>query len=418
MAKSPETRIALRADASLQIGTGHVLRCLTLADALSARGADCQFICRAHEGNLIEFIRDKGYVAHGLPILPSAGSNPTTQGSDALIRPTLGHGPTVRPELVEGRCRHRASTGHIPSLADGSATDWDLTHSDWLGVTQAQDADACAPILAVQRPDWLIVDHYSLDARWERALAPHYRKLMVIDDLADRPHACDLLLDQTFGRDVADYRPLVPADCRLLCGSHYALLRPEFAALRPYSLQRRARPALRELLITMGGVDKDNATEQVLQALRACPLPADCRITVVMGATAPWLEEVRMQAQDIPWPTRVLVGVSDMAQLMADSDLAIGAAGATSWERCCLGLPTAMMVLAENQRHAARLLEQANAARMLDLTTNFQKRFTEFINEIFASETCLAQLRDNASKVTDGQGCEHVADWLMRKEKE
>lgn len=373
-------KVSFRADASLQIGTGHVMRCLTLADALVARGADCQFICRAHEGNLIEFIRSKGYVAHALPIA------------------------------------HEASTGSTASGPAASAPD--LAHAHWLGATQAQDAEACAPILAAQRPDWLIVDHYALDARWERALAPHYRKLMVIDDLADRPHACNLLLDQTFGRDAADYRPFVPAACRLLCGSQYALLRPEFAALRPYSLQRRALPALRELLITMGGVDKDNATRQVLQALRTCPLPAHCRITVVMGATAPWLEEVRTQAQGMPWQTRVLVGVSDMAQLMADSDLAIGAAGATSWERCCLGLPTAMMVLAENQRHAAQLLEQANAVRMLDLTANLQKRLAEFINEIFTSETCLAQLRDSASKVTDGKGCEHVADWLTRKEKE
>lgn len=373
-------KIAFRADASLQIGTGHVMRCLTLADALAARGADCQFICGAHEGNLIEFIRGKGYVAHALPIA------------------------------------HEASTG---STAPGpKASTPDLAHAHWLGATQAQDAEACAPILAAQRPDWLIVDHYALDARWERALATHYRKLMVIDDLADRPHACDLLLDQTFGRDAADYRPLVPADCRLLCGSQYALLRPEFAALRLYSLQRRARPALHELLIAMGGVDKDNATGQVLRALRACPLPADCRINVVMGAKAPWLEEVRTQAQDMPWPTRVLVGVNDMAQLMADSDLAIGAAGATSWERCCLGLPTAMMVLAANQRHAARLLEQANAVRMLDLAANLQKGLAEFINEIFTSETLLAQLRDSASKVTDGKGCEHVADWLTRKEKE
>ncbi|MFM7013248.1 MAG: UDP-2,4-diacetamido-2,4,6-trideoxy-beta-L-altropyranose hydrolase [Betaproteobacteria bacterium] len=373
-------KVAFRADASLQIGTGHVMRCLTLADALAARGADCQFICGAHEGNLIEFIRGKGYVAHALPIA------------------------------------HEASTG---STAPGPvASPPDLDHAHWLGATQAQDAEACAPILAAQRPDWLIVDHYSLDARWERALAPLYRKLMVIDDLADRPHACDLLLDQTFGRDAADYRLLVPADCRLLCGSHYALLRPEFAALRPYSMQRRAQPTLRELLITMGGFDKDNATGQVLQALRACPLPADCRITVVMGATAPLLEEVRTQAQDMPWPTRVLAGVSDMAQLMADSDLAIGAAGATSWERCCLGLPTAMMVLAENQRHAARLLEQANAVRMLDLTADLQKRLAEFISEVFTSETCVAQLRDSASKVTDGKGCEHVADLLTRKERE
>ena len=345
------------------------MRCLTLADTLAARGADCQFICRTHDGNLIEFIRGKGYVAHALPIAyeASAGSN--------------APGPDAPP---------------------------DLAHSHWLGASQAQDAEACAPILAAQRPDWLIVDHYALDVRWERALAPHYRKLMVIDDLADRPHACDLLLDQTFGREAADYRPWVPADCRLLCGSQYALLRTEFAALRPYSLQRRARPALRELLITLGGVDKDNATGQVLQALRTCPLPADCRVTVVMGATAPWLNEVRTQAQDMPWPTRVLVSVSDMAQLMADSDLAIGAAGATSWERCCLGVPTIMLVLAENQLKVAQGLAQSGAAKLVNIDQSATTQLKELLLPVIDDPAQLLNMSDCAASVLNGSGVDAV----------
>lgn len=358
-------KVTFRTDASLQIGTGHVMRCLTLADALAARGADCQFICRAHEGNLIDYIRTKGHTAHPLPVGAALPRSPA-----------------------------------------------DPTHAPWLGATQAEDAEACTPILAAQRPDWLIVDHYALDARWERALAPHYRKLMVIDDLADRPHACNLLLDQTFGRDAADYRPLVPADCHLLCGSQYALLRPEFAALRPYSLQRRARPALRELLITMGGVDKDNATGQVLQALRACPLPADCRITVVMGATAPWLDEVSKQAQDMPWPTRVLVGVNDMAQLMADSDLAIGAAGATSWERCCLGVPTIMLVLAENQRKIAEALCEASAAHLLDASKPLNQ---PLITPEYLEPLWLGAISAAAAAITDGLGVAQVIKALICK---
>lgn len=357
-------KVAFRTDASIQIGTGHVMRCLTLADALAARGAGCQFICRAHEGNLIDFIRGKGYVTHALPV---PGAEVTTSN---------------------------------------------LAHARWLGATQAQDTEACAPILAAQAPDWLIVDHYALDADWERALEPHYRQLMVIDDLADRPHACDLLLDQTFGRDAADYRALVPADCKLLCGSQYALLRPEFAALRTYSLQRRTRPALRELLITMGGVDKDNATAQVLQALRTCPLPADCQITVVMGATAPWLDEVFTQARDMPWPTRVRVGVSDMAQLMADSDLAIGASGATSWERCCLGLPTIMLVLAENQRKIAEELCETGAACLIDLSNQKNQPLIthEYLEPHLLGAMCAA-----AAAITDGFGAAQVTQTLITK---
>lgn len=324
-------KVAFRADASLHIGTGHVMRCLTLADALAARGAECHFICREHAGHLVDFIRAKGYVVHPLTVL------------DPVHAEAIGFEP-------------------YPNKAEAP-------YHQWLGATQGQDAQASAPLLATLEPDWLIVDHYALDARWERSLAPHYGRLMVIDDLADRAHECDVLLDQTFGRDSEDYRPLVPPRCRVLCGSEYALLRPEFAALRPYSLQRRAEPRLRELLISMGGVDKDNATGQVLEALRASPLSPECRITVVMGAAAPWLEDVQHLAQRMPWPTRVLVGVSDMAQLMADSDLSIGAAGATSWERCCMGLPSIILVLADNQLKIAHVVSEAGGARLMEVTT-------------------------------------------------
>lgn len=347
--------ITFRTDASLHIGTGHVMRCLTLADALAARGVQSQFICRQHEGHLIDFIRSKGYIAHAL----------------ALEEPQI---------------------------------EQELPHSHWLGASQAQDAAACIPILAAQPPDWLVVDHYALDTRWECALAPYYRKLMVIDDLADRHHACDLLLDQTFGRSADDYRPLVPSHCQLLCGSAYALLRPEFAALRPYSLQRRVQPALRQLLVTMGGVDKDNATGQVLQALRNCPLPADCHITVVMGATAPWLNSVREQAQTLPWPTTVLVGVNNMAQFMADSDLAIGAAGATSWERCCLGLPTIMLVLAENQKKIAEGLAHAEAVKLICRTSDMSAELKKLVANFNHDPLQLLKISKAAAHTISGQG--------------
>jgi UDP-2,4-diacetamido-2,4,6-trideoxy-beta-L-altropyranose hydrolase len=361
--------VVFRADASLEIGTGHVMRCLTLADALSAQGAECHFICREHPGHLIEHIRAKGLAVHALPCSP-----------------------------------------------DGRNMDDDapLAHANWLGATQREDAEACAAILRDVHADWLVVDHYALDVRWEEALAPHHRKLMVIDDLADRPHRCDLLLDQTFGRRADDYRPWVPAGCTLLCGSRYALLRPEFAALRSYSLARRESPRLQRLLVTMGGVDKDNATGRVLEALESCALPDDCRITVVMGATAPWLAEVRRQAAQLRWPTEVRVGVSDMARLMADSDLAIGAAGATSWERCCLGLPTVMIVLAENQKTAAMLLEQAQAAVILNLGKNITIRLKKIIEEIKQDKSILKTITEHTENITQGDGFQVVSETLRR----
>ena len=368
--------LIFRTDASIQIGTGHVMRCITLADALVARGWGCAFICREHPGNLIEFIRGKGYIVHVLPVAD------TEIGGVCMDIPV--------PEKFEKN----------------------FLYSDWLGADQEQDAEACAPILAAQRPDWLIVDHYALDARWERTLAPHYRKLMVIDDLADRYHDCDMLLDQTFGRDVADYRPLVPADCHLLCGSQYALLRPEFATLRPYSLQRRAQPVLRELLITMGGVDKDNSTGLVLKALRFCQLPTDFRITVVMGATALWLDEVCKQAQCMSRPTRVLVGVSDMAQLMTDCDLAIGAAGATSWERCCLGLPTIMVPLADNQVQSCRILSEAGAGLMIPEPRDIAAQLPQIFQALVAEPVALSGMVATSATITDGRGIERVSQFI------
>lgn len=345
------------------------MRCLTLADALKKQGAGCHFLCQEHEGNLIELIRSKGHAAHVLPTAPITGS-------DSL-----------------------------------SAITADLQHSHWLGTSQAQDAIDCARILATIKPKWLIVDHYALDARWEHGLQSEH-KLMVIDDLADRPHDCDLLLDQTFGRSAEDYRKLVPTHCRVLCGPQYALLRPEFAVLRPYSLSRRSQPNLRNLLITMGGVDKDNVTGKVLRALRDCTLPEDCQITVVLGSGAPWQEQVRLQTHDMPCPTKVLVGVSDMARLMADSDLAIGAAGATSWERCCLGLPSLMAILAPNQLFGAMALSAGSAARLIEIDDNMPTCLRDALLESQQPES-LAAMSSAARKITDGQGASSLAKALL-----
>jgi UDP-2,4-diacetamido-2,4,6-trideoxy-beta-L-altropyranose hydrolase len=371
-------RIAFRTDASLQIGSGHVMRCLTLADALRARGEQCHFISRAHTGHLLEHIRQRGYKVNSL-LAPVDIAQAAIKKISSVELGTHSHQP---PEPA---------------------------HAAWLGSTWQADAIDTAAVLASLQPDWLVVDHYALDHRWESALQPHYKKLIVIDDLADRAHKCDLLLDQNLGRQPQDYAKLVPVRCQVLTGPQFALLRPEFAALRPYSLQRRQSQAnIGKLLITMGGVDQDNATGQVLQALKACAfLPADCRITVVMGLTAPCLQNVRELAAQMPWPTDVVVNVNDMAQRMADSDLAIGAAGGTSWERCCLGLPTLMVVLAENQQPGTHALEAAHAARLIGTVSDIATQLPLAVRELIGS-ACRKRMSRAASAVTDGQGVDKI----------
>jgi UDP-2,4-diacetamido-2,4,6-trideoxy-beta-L-altropyranose hydrolase len=362
---------AFRVDASVQMGSGHIMRCLTLADALKARGAQCHFISRAHQGHLHETIFQRGYTVNGLAA--------SVQRAQAAIKKIAIEEQDLRQTTAQ---------------------------ASWLGSTWQTDALETAAILTNLQPDWLVVDHYALDQRWEEALAPHYRKLLVIDDLADRPHSCDLLLDQNLGSEPEQYAHSVPAHCQILTGPHYALLRPEFAALRSYSLQRRqVQPGLRHLLITMGGVDQPNATGQVLQALKTCALPQECRITVVMGLTAPWLQNVRELAAPMPWPTEVVVNVTDMARRMADSDLAIGAAGSTSWERCCLGVPTLMVVLAENQEAGARALEAAHAAHWIGDVSDIATQLPEAVRDLIGSKH-LTRMTLAASAITDGQGVE------------
>jgi len=220
---------------------------------------------------------------------------------------------------------------------------------------------------------------------------------MVIDDLADRKHQCDILLDQTFGRQQEDYSAFTPKDCQLLLGSQYALLRPEFAKWRPYSLKRRGKPEFKQFLINMGGVDVDNVTENVLDELKICNLPNDMKITVVMGGFAPHLDSVKSKANALPYKAEVKVDVGNMAEIMANSDIAIGAAGSTTWERCCLGLPTIQIVIAKNQLFSAEVLAHHNIVKLA-------KEIKEIAYLLESSSEWMNSVGSVALEICDGMG--------------
>lgn len=356
-------RVIFRADASTQIGTGHVMRCLTLADALRERGARCGFVCREHPGHLLALIHARGHEAHALPL------------SDA-------------PPVSLGGARH--------------------DHAGWLGADWASDARRTVAAMHGMPFDWLVVDHYALDARWEKQVGAHCGNLLVIDDLADRPHDCDLLLDQNLNRRPADYEQLCPTEVGLLVGPDYALLHPNFAELRSYSFARRSEGRLDHLLISMGGVDKDNATGEALNALISGDLPEGCKITIVMGMHAPWLAQVRAQAAQMS-SVEVLVNVQNMAQVIAESDLAIGAAGTSAWERCCLGLPTLTMVLADNQRGGASALSKIGAVSLLEGGKRLPQELSAKIKELRVAQNML-RMQEACRSVCDGMGASRVAE--------
>jgi UDP-2,4-diacetamido-2,4,6-trideoxy-beta-L-altropyranose hydrolase len=315
--------ILLRCDASVSMGTGHVMRCLTLADELAGRGAECIFVSAPGTSDLV-------------PALPY---------------------PVLPPDR----------------LPYGAA-------------------------LAV-------IDHYGLDAAYEAQVRSQTRAVMAIDDLPNRRHHCDLLLDQTHGRTPEEYRDLVPHDGIILAGSAYALLRPQFAAAREASLARRDG-SLRRVLVSLGGTDPDNVTGQVLEAVAESGL--GLLVDVVMGAKAPHLDSVRAQAAAMR-EARVLVGVSDMAGLMAQADLAIGAAGTTTWERCCLGLASLMLVIADNQKDICRLVAASGAALEASPAT-----IPGQLQRLAVEPQTLLSLSQAAAQICDGRGAARIADALSR----
>jgi len=360
--------IVFRADASSIIGIGHIMRCLTLAHQLQKNGATVSFICRAHQGHRIEFIKQSGFKVFSLP---------------------------------------------KPSL-----TIYQNDSFTWLGISQQQDAKESLEALSSTKPiDWIITDHYAIDYQWHKLMRPYCSRVMVIDDLANRVHDCDILLDQTINRQAADYQSYVPNHCRLLLGQHYILFRNEFATLRQQAEQRRILSKQfrsSKVLIAMGGGDPDNITLQAISALSQLKQQyKELEAQVVLSSSAPHLKTIQQQCDDQQW-LELIVDTNEMAQLMLNADFAIGACGTTSWERCYLGLPTVTIITAENQQLIAQQLEQQQTI------LNIGKHDDVSANDI---AIVLKQLLDDADKyqhisqqcfkVCSGLGTQQVSEEIL-----
>lgn len=358
--------ILIRCDASVSIGSGHVVRCRTLARELQRRGAEVRFLCHRQPGDLISFLEPE-FVVLALP-------EQSLAACDGL----------------NGRDLYRTL----------------------LGCTQEQDAAQCLGVLAeagISSASWLVVDHYGLDAHWEAQLieglskCDEAPKLLVIDDLADRPHKADLLLDQNFFGEATHqrYQDLVPPQCRQLLGPHYALLGPEYPQLHPLVPPRRE---LRRLLVFFGGVDRDNLTCRTLEALMD-PALSDLVVDVVLGLQSPQRNAVsEMVARR---PNTTLQGpLPSLAGLIARADLAIGAGGATTWERACLRLPSLVVVIAANQLPFSEALDQAGHLQLLGDGASVT---VEQIRCALLSLMIEPKSRKAAPALTDGWGSARLA---------
>lgn len=356
--------VLIRADASVQIGSGHIMRCLTLADELKKNLARVHFVCRDFLGHMGDQIREYGYQVTMLP-------------------------PLEEPYAPEAG---------------------KFTHVDWLSVFCQQDATETARAIRGEQYDWVIVDHYGIGYRWHKRLRSFSKKIMVIDDLADRKFDCDLLLDQTYGRDKMAYLPYVPPDCQILTGSQYALLRPYFSKLRQEAMaNRKFCKGVKRILVFMGGADLDNVTSQVLLSLAAVNFLEPPVIDVVLGRQCPHLAAIIAVAEKHPFEVNVCSNVSNIAEMMVAADLAIGAGGTASWERCCLGLPTIVIQTAKNQQKLIQVLAKDGVVEYLgDYFTLTPEKIKAGVESVLFSSDYYQQMVVKSFGILDGLGAKRV----------
>ncbi len=361
------TNVAFRVDSSARIGSGHLMRCLTLAEEMQARGSSVVFICRDLAGNLTDLVQRKGFKVIRLKAPP-------------------------------------ASLG-----ANGPGQDYE----EWLGVPWSQDADETRQVLAAGAPvDWLIIDHYALGQGWEQRLRSQVQRILVIDDLANRSHDCDCLLDQNLCRNMGErYHDRVPRNCRQLLGPQYALLRKEFGAARE-SLRERPE-SVNNVLLFFGGADPTNETEKALDALDLVN-QASFSTAVVVGQSNPNQQRIQSRCSQRP-RTQSHVQTANMADLMTQADLALGASGSSTWERCCLGLPSLTVSIADNQVPIAEEADRAgllvNMGRASEVTA--QGIADHFISLMGDSARRRAMGRRGLDLV-DGRGGQRVAMTLLK----
>lgn len=336
--------ILIRVDSSVDIGSGHVMRCLTLANELNIHGANLVFICQEKEGNNISLILEKGYRVYKLPC---NGYQKEIEQTESILK-------------------------------------------------------------EINNIGLLIVDHYSCGVKWERQMRLYVKKLMVIDDLADRYHDCDMLLNQNFYQGFQTrYDAMVPEHCQKLLGPQYALLRPEFIDAR--KKLRKKNGDIKRLLVFFGSSDPTNETAKALSALKL--FNNRFSVDVVVGDNNPRREMIKDMCS-IMSGTEYYCSADNMAELMGNADLSIGSGGSTTWERCCLGLPALVAVLSDNQYELTLAVEKYGAIINLGWGRSLMPEdYFNAINNLSARH--LSEMSAKGLSLIDGYGCRRVAQQVF-----
>ena len=352
-------RVAIRVDASVDMGVGHLMRCLALADAMQDRGSEITIISRYMPAALIAQV--------------------TGRGHQFFLQDTQDEG--------------QESVAH-----------WNVEFD----ILQTLDI-----LGRVGRFDVMIVDHYALDYKWEQVVRQMVDLIVVIDDLADRRHECDVLIDQNCYPDLElRYDALVPSACVKLLGPKYAMLRSEFESARQTPDSRDG--SVRRILIFFGGTDAGGETIRSLQVLKEIARH-DIALDVVVGAANTRALEVKALCSHME-NTHFHCQVDNMSVLMENADLCIGAGGTTTWERCCLGLPAIVIAIADNQRPGAEELARRGVVIYLGSSENSAVPvLKDAINLALHNPYLLTSLTEKGRALIDGRGLQRVLKNILRE---
>ena len=360
-------KIFFRVDASKEIGTGHVIRCITLAKELKKQGAICIFLSRDHDGNLFDYIKENGFE---LKIL----SNRNNQSNEDKWLSTV-------------------------------------FHSRWLSVNQSIDATETIELIENENPNWLVVDHYGIDYQWHKTLRPHCKKIFVIDDLADRKHDCDLLLDQNLVEDYLNrYENLIPSLVPKLLGPKFALLQEEYSKFRSRLTIRSNE--VKNILVYFGGADLHSLTESAVATLIEI-LDDTMKVDVVSNNPGTSLIDMVNKNNNF----RLHSNLPSLAPLMLKADLAIGAGGTTTWERCFFGVPSIVVTTADNQVAIAKEMYAQGLIYWLGHVKDMNKEnlFSK-VREILLDSRIISASSKKCVNLLDGLGANRVARVMLLDE--
>ncbi|WP_100401666.1 UDP-2,4-diacetamido-2,4,6-trideoxy-beta-L-altropyranose hydrolase [Bacillus sp. FJAT-42315] len=341
--------VIIRTDASIEIGTGHVMRCVTLAKQLVREGAKITFVCRELEGNVIDFIYSQGF-----------------------------------------------HVGILPNERKKEDLCWTQYH--W-----KQDATETKAVIqeSNRQIDLLIVDHYGLDARWESELRSVCPKIMIIDDLANRPHNCDLLLDQTFGETGESYQNLIPPSAVGLYGLQYAILRDQFKYYRKQTFNYNQDDI--RIHLFFGGIDENNYTFKFSDLILS-HFP-NVKIMSIVGRKFEFVLDLQQLERKYEGRFEWKKNIPNMAEYMQKCDIAFGAPGTATWERACVGLPSAYLAINKNQVNILENLQERGLCLFLGEASTIQtSTLISRLREFLTSPDLLRQLFVSSVNNVDGLG--------------